>query len=101
MAKITYFHVARQVGWLVAGLLIIALDPIGIHAAVAFPGDRPSLTSAMGDRPIELAAEMTPIAPSGPDQSGEAPTSAPINDARADARLKQCKLQWTAADMDG
>jgi hypothetical protein len=40
--KITYFHVARQVGWLVAGLLIISLDAARVHAAVLFPADHPS-----------------------------------------------------------
>ena len=47
-----------------------------------------------------MAAEMKPMVPSGPDQSAKASDPTPMDGARADARLKQCKLQWTAADTD-
>src|SRR5579871_6223045 len=93
------FRVARWMGWLVAGLLVLALDAVEVQASALF--QPPSSIPATPGRRIQLAAEVKPITPSGPDQSTKASDSTPIDGARADARLKQCKLQWTAADTDG
>jgi hypothetical protein len=90
---------ATPMGWLAAGLLMFALDAVEVQAAVPFQPPS-SIPTALGRR-IELAAEVKPIAPSGPDQSAKPSDPTPIDGTRADARLKQCKLQWTAADTDG
>ena len=93
-----YFRMAMGMGGLIAGLVLLALDAVEVQAAVLFQ-PASSIAAALGRR-TELAAEMKPMVPSGPDQSAKASDPTPMDGARADARLKQCKLQWTAADTD-
>jgi hypothetical protein len=50
---------------------------------------------------IELAATVTPVVPSGPDMSASPSQKTDAGGSAGEARIKECKLQWKAADTNG
>ena len=85
-----------QVTALVAALLLVAgAGSRAANAAVL------TLANVPISGKVELIAELKPVIPTGPDEGSKATASPKIDDAKAEGKLKQCKLQWTAADTNG
>ena len=84
----------------VTGLVVLSLllAPVGTGGANAAVAPRPNTATW---RNVELAAEVIPVKPSGPEDSGKATAPPKVDDPKAEGKLKQCKLQWTAADTNG
>jgi hypothetical protein len=91
----------RQLSWLTVGLAVMVLDAADVHAAVPSQPNTTLGVSAIAAKQVELAATLKPDAESGPDQAGKASAAPKVDDSKGEAKLQQCKLQWTAADADG
>jgi hypothetical protein len=85
-----------HVSSLVAALLLM----VGVGSRAADAGVLNWEKVSIGGK-VELIAELKPVIPTGPDEGSKATASPKIDDSKAEGKLKQCKLQWTAADTNG
>ena len=95
-AKLVAFGGTIQVTSLVASLLLVG----GVASRAADAAVLARASVPMGGN-VELVAELKPVIATGPDEGSKASASPKIDDPKAEGKLKQCKLQWTAADTNG